>query len=185
MKGTFIQGDFLQTKACNLHKLIPGDVVVFRDMREKDKNSHIIHRIISVDGDSLVTKGDNVKYIDAFPVTIGNLIGRVDKLERKGNLHKVRGGLKGLYLARTKYFFRWFVFRLYKKMTSFSIISFFVKLLLKNTSKKIIKVKINTDEKEVTKWILNRNVIARKGPGENNFYVKKPFDLIIKDSTQK
>jgi len=183
MKGVFILGDFLHIDIFKIDDLNPGDVIAFKDIRENSKNDRIVHRIVKISNNALITMGDNNRNLDFHQVTPENLIGKVISYERDGKKYKVRGGLPGFYQAKIKYFIRRSIFWFYKKLTNISFIRSFLRLLLNNffvSIKKIKKIKVNSIEGSIIKWSLNGKTIAKKGPDVNDFYIQKPFDLIIK-----
>jgi len=177
MKGIFLQGDFLYIHDIDLKNFSKGDVVAFRN---SIKDNLVVHRVVKISKNNLTTKGDNNPFVDPLPVERSNLVGKVDKFERRGKEYKVKGGLSGLYIAEVKFSFRRFIFWLYKKITSLSPIRFLGRLLLNSNLEKIMKIKINSADGIVIKWVLKGKMIAQKGPEKNYFYIKKPFDLIIK-----
>ena len=180
MNGMFLLGDILEIEPCSLESLHPGDIVVFKKLHEESKNDLITHRVVNVNGNFLRTRGDNAKYIDVFPVTQKNLIGKVKKFERKGKYSKVKGGIAELYLARSKYFCRRFLVFLYMKLSQLPIICKTLKTFLRIRFRNIKKISINSPQGKIIKWVYKQKVIAIKGPGAGDFYCQKPFDLIIK-----
>ena len=62
-----------------------GDIIVFRSaMQVKDKKSirRIIHRVVKIDKDNIITKGDN-RIICDFPITHKEILGKVIKVGNK------------------------------------------------------------------------------------------------------
>lgn len=58
----------------NLDELQVGDVIVFN---VSDSNVSILHRIIEIDGEQIITKGDNNLPRDDYNLTIENVLGKV------------------------------------------------------------------------------------------------------------
>lgn len=54
-----------------------GDIIVFRNLDATSDVDLISHRVTATDHQSLVTKGDNNRHTDAYPVTDDNLVGIV------------------------------------------------------------------------------------------------------------
>ena len=69
MEPTFSEGDLIIVKEC--HELQENDIVVFQD-----GGSLVVHRIISVDTDTAITKGDANDASDA-PINISAIKGTV------------------------------------------------------------------------------------------------------------
>ena len=181
MKGVFQSGDLLLIDELKFEDLKKGDVVVFNDPREISKDSLIIHRIINIQNGEITTRGDSNKGPDVLPVNNSNFVGKVSKYERKGKSHKVRGGLTGLYLTRSKYFFRRILILIYMNLIRFKTIKSLGRLMLSIFNSYIIRINFSSPGGIITKWVLNRKVIARKGPEKGDFYCQKPFDLIIEN----
>ncbi len=180
MKGVFETGDCLFVKKTKFKNLKKGDIVVFINKAENSKKIQIVHRVIKITGNKLTTRGDSNRREDTHPVTSENLIGEVISFERDGKKYKVRGGFLGLYQAKIKYFIRRSIFWLYKNITNISFFRSLGRILLVKLARSIKKIKLNSMDGSIIKWVLNGKVIAKKGPDSNDFYVKKPFDLIIK-----
>lgn len=180
MKGVFSYGSMLQIKPVNIKELQIGDIIVFKDIEKKFGFKYITHRIIIKNDNSLITKGDNNKYQDCLPVNQNELIGKVVSFEKDGRTHKVIGGLCGLYLAKIRSLARRLVFYVYKKASNIFFVRLILKFILNSKSVDIKKVQFKTGKDKIFKWILNGRVIARKESEKNYFFVKKPYDLIIK-----
>ena len=70
MSPTIVKGDAIIIKECEQYYL--GDIVTYQD-----KTNYVTHRIVEVDGDSFVTKGDSNNVNDANPVQLGTIYGKV------------------------------------------------------------------------------------------------------------
>lgn len=80
MLPKYKEGDTVFVKKID-RKLEVGDVIWFCE-----NNKYIIHRVISIEGDYIITKGDNNKYAD-LPVNYNNILGIViDEGKVKKNL---------------------------------------------------------------------------------------------------
>ncbi|MEN8155163.1 MAG: signal peptidase I [Acidobacteriota bacterium] len=180
MKGVFSYGDLLIIEGCEIGRLHPGDIIAFKDTGEKNKSDPISHRVIKKSKNSLITRGDNNRYPDTHPVTEKDLLGKITSFERKGKSFKVPGGIRNLYLARVKFFFRRSAFWIYKKATRPAFIRSTGSVILRTVFKNIKKINLNSKNAPISKWVLNKRTIAQKGPEKDFFYIKKPFDLIIK-----
>ena len=101
MLGTFHPGDQLTITPVTLASLRPGDVVIFRSMVHSQNQHEVVHRVVSVTPQGLITQGDNNHRIDRLPLTQEQLLGRVTQSIRDGRVYPVRGGLWGLVHIRS------------------------------------------------------------------------------------
>lgn len=162
MKGTFRIADFVTLESFNIKNLRKGDIIAYRSEHKKD--DLIVHRIICIDKGKLFTRGDNNRRPDILSVSKSNLIGKVTFYERKGKLHCVIGGIPGLIMARIKYFFRrsaYLFFTKIKWIISAKIISESLNRFWKH---RIQKIKVNTKEGPVIKWIFRNRTLFQQLP---------------------
>ena len=68
MESTLKKGDYILVKKSNTYK--EGDIVTY-----KEKSSFITHRIVKINENSIVTKGDNNNIEDA-PIKKDDIIGK-------------------------------------------------------------------------------------------------------------
>jgi len=160
--------DFLIIEPCNLISLRIGDVIAFaRDSDEGKINDQIVHRIIRVVKDHLITKGDHNRRPDMLPVTKSNLIGKVVAFEREGKTHKVRSGSVGLIIVRTRCVFRRARYLLINKMRRFLPVRRIRNIVFFLWKPKIQKLKFSTAEGLVIKWVHRNRTIASWRPEKN------------------
>lgn len=69
MLPTYHTGDLVV--AYRASRLEPGQVIAFRE----PEGNVVIHRLVAVDGERLVTKGDNLGVTDRWPTTTGDVLG--------------------------------------------------------------------------------------------------------------
>ena len=69
-----------------------GDVVVFPS---PDGDCKVVHRVVSVNGKEIRTKGDNNGHADSWVLKRESIIGRVDWIERGKTKIRIYGGLAG------------------------------------------------------------------------------------------
>lgn len=103
-------------------KLKKGDVPFYR----RDNGQYILHRIIYVNGDTYVTRGDN-QWTNEYNVTDDQIIGVLKSIERSGKIYSVEDKKYKLYLLLLP-LIRW-VYRIYRALKR--RIKAFVKYLLK------------------------------------------------------
>jgi signal peptidase I len=180
MKGTFKPGDCLIVGSVEISEICLGDILVFKSQNQKGEEAELVHRLIDIKPDGLVTRGDNNYCNDAGLVTAENIIGRVIHFERSGEKRKVRNGYIGLWRgqllhARVKVY-KWLKllgktpYRWLKKS----------KLATLFWSPIIIKLELNTEKGPLVKFLNGSKTIALWWPQDKRFECKKPYDLILK-----
>jgi len=85
MKPLFKTGDLVLLKDCDKPKV--GDVIVFLKQDSKEK---IIHRVIKISKDSIITKGDNNSLKDKETINIKDVIGKVLCIKRDNKLIRIK-----------------------------------------------------------------------------------------------
>lgn len=73
MRPTYGTGDLILTRPQDHYEV--GDIVSYHNPRLK---IDVMHRIIGVDGDRFVLRGDNNDYTDSDPVALSQIHGRAD-----------------------------------------------------------------------------------------------------------
>jgi len=173
MKGTFRPGDFVETVNCRPRNLRRGDVIVFRGSDTGHGKNLIVHRIVGIAEDGFITQGDNNRRPDAQPVPPNSIMGKVFSRERSGIHGKVIGGWPGLIKAKTKFFVRMAIHRIYSKTRQLwpkRLIGRVMSALSKSPVKAIC---LSTKEGPVVKWVWRNQTVAyrhgEKGPMMTTF----------------
>lgn len=94
MSPTFFTNDVLTYTPVPYEMLRPGDIVLFSSL-DCTGEKVIIHRVITIRKDGIVTQGDNNFSPDREPLTPDNLIGVVISAKRAGNAIPVQSGTLG------------------------------------------------------------------------------------------
>jgi hypothetical protein len=92
MNPTLKTGDLLHLAPYGKQAIRRGDVIVFRHTARANA---VTHRVVTIFGDVLETRGDNNDGIDPWMVSRDSVLGRVTSITRSGRLRTVRGGLLG------------------------------------------------------------------------------------------
>ncbi len=85
MHPTIRDGDSVTAVAATAQELRRGDVAVTLSAR-----GVTVHRVVHVDGERVITRGDNAAENDA-PFPASEVIGRVIEIERQGKRQRVGG----------------------------------------------------------------------------------------------
>ena len=72
MEPSYKVGSIIYYKKVAKEEIKPGDAITFR----LSSGSYVSHRVVSVNGDSFVTKGDANNTPDAQPVSYSNVVGK-------------------------------------------------------------------------------------------------------------
>ncbi|RPI94989.1 MAG: signal peptidase I [Chloroflexi bacterium] len=107
MEPGFHRGDLVIVQAASTYNV--GDIVIYRDAK---LNAYVIHRIIAIEQDRYIFKGDNNSWIDIYRPTRAELIGKLwihmpklgkamEWLRLPINLGLTTGLLGGILMAST------------------------------------------------------------------------------------
>jgi len=98
MKGTFKPGDKLTIEKIPINQVRKGDAIIFR-IAKKDEDDFVVHRVVDLTPNGLVTRGDNSRKQDTELVAEENIYGRVIAYDRKGNICRTWNGRLGMMRA--------------------------------------------------------------------------------------
>jgi hypothetical protein len=184
MTGTFRPGDCLTVAPVGLAAVRRGDVVVFRGHACEAEADAIVHRVMGVLRDGLVTQGDNNACPDNTPVTAERLVGRATHLTRGGKTQRVAGGWSGWLHARTIRGRRrlWRIVRRLGRRP-------YAWLRASRLAPRFWRPTIQTIRRESTsglliKYVSRGRTVACWWPQTNRFECSKPYDLILGPKTQ-
>jgi hypothetical protein len=173
MQPTFRTGQVLYVRP-DVQAVKPGDVVVY-----KQEGRYIVHRVLSVGMDGYVTRGDNNPQADANPVAPGQVIGRVDMDEHRGEIRSVWGGRSGLWLTRLGRAARWLKpgLRLvfgwpYRRLKA-------SRFMVRIWKPAISQIHLKSDSGMLVKYIYRKKTVAVWEASLGRFECRKPFDLVI------
>lgn len=182
MRPTLKTGDVLRVVSFKDRKIRIGDVVAFHRPYGRTR---IVHRIVSVDKERVRTKGDNKLVIDDWILLPNEVIGRVVCAQRGKKKVTIFGGFYGRIYALSldmvkridlvfstilRPFYRWFAQTgIVRKLFSSWI----------HTRVSCFKY---GDGMEM-QLHLGRRVIGRRFPGQDQWYIQRPFKLFIDESS--
>jgi signal peptidase I len=175
MVPTFQNGDFLYLRS-TAQKVVIGDVIVIIAPNNKE---FIVHRIISASPEGLITRGDHNRLYDPSPVTLDQIVGKVELVENKRGIKPVANGLLGLWLARIWHtvfwlerLFRRMFWKPYQLVRKSGLVSFIWR-------PNIIKMQVQKADGSQVKYIYKQCTVAIWDPTLQRFDCRKPFDLVI------
>jgi hypothetical protein len=174
MRATFRSGDCIIFEEVSTDSLRTGDVVVFRSTA--GSGTDIVHRIVSLDDESIEVKGDNNPSDATETVPRGNILGKVSAVERNGRRLPVAGGRPGTLWARLilreglpRKAFR-VLYRLLRR-------SGLVRMFWRPEIESIGRI---TDDESVVRLISGGRTIGRWCPGKDILVLRKPWDLVVR-----
>jgi signal peptidase I len=179
MRGTFQLGDRLLIEPALFGDITPGDIVLYQRTDALGNTEELVHRVVALVGGKLITRGDQNKWPDIYPVQTGQIIGKVIATESGGYEQVVLGGIKGLQRAKrgwVKLRWNYFVYRLslypYRIIQKSRIISRYWRPALQ-------KLHLNTDRGPLVKYIYKQKTIAIWESYSKQLICRRPFDLVI------
>jgi len=185
MLGTFQPGDYLHPQPVALAALRPGDVVLYHNLNLLGEKEQVVHRVLYLTENGLITQGDNNPQEDSTLVNEEMLIGKVSCFERKGKRFRVYNGRLGLIQFRTSFLLKWinsWVFRLVRFLLGWFYrwlrISGWIKRYWKP---KIQKVLLFNGKEPLVKYAHQGKTVAIWHLNQKRWFCKKPFDLVIKE----
>ena len=185
MKASFRVGDRLHIKPALINKVKKGDVIIFKGTDHNGEEKELVHRVVSINKDGLVTRGDNNRQNDDILVTQKNFKGVVTHFERNGKKKPVKHGFQGMIKAKIRYLtlsikrLIRMIFRMpYRALKKSGLVP-------KIWKPDIKKIYIKTPDEEIIKYIHSSHTVAQVWPKKRKFLCKKPYDLIIKPEYKK
>jgi signal peptidase I len=175
MLPTFHPGQLLLVTPLS-HTPVKGDVILFSDP-QWDRN--VVHRVISVSGLSLRTRGDNNLRIDAAYIQMKQVLGKVEQVEVSGNLRPVIGGWRGLWRARVRWgtlyldnLVRRTFWRPYRLLRLSGQVGHIWRPM-------IVMLQLQNENGPLVKYIHKQRSVATWFPLRRVFECRKPYDLVI------
>jgi hypothetical protein len=189
MEGTLRFGDRLYIKPAPWRVLRPGDVVVYRELNSRGVDNALVHRVIGVQVDGLIVKGDKNPCPDTTLVTEDNLLGLVSYVERDGKQLPLGGNRLGPLRARIYLGWRrirrtmWRLLCLighgpYDRFRASGLIGHLWR-------PSIMKVRVMAEQGPVFKYVSRNRTVAYYWPQNGRFECRKPYDLVMWDRVKR
>lgn len=179
MGYTFQLGDCLMLEPASVDNIRLGDIVAYRLTGNKG-DSDVVHRVVKIVPNGLITRGDNNIQVDAGIVDQDRLLGKVTHLERNGRVLMVSCGPRGLVWSKFLHFL------LYVRCLMSSFIRWPYRLLSRSgivpqlLRPAIVRLSLSVDNKPLIKYVSKGKTLAQWWPQQNRFVCKKPYDLVIR-----
>jgi hypothetical protein len=180
MGGTFRPGDALVIAAVGVAAVRCGDVVVFAGGRGAVESRDVVHRVVRIMAEGLITRGDRNHFVDPDPVTAENLVGVVTHARRGRRLLAVAGGAWGLWRARTE---RWrgLARRVLGKLARRPYHALRVSGLVQRWWRPVVRVLVvQYEHGPVAKVLVGGRSVAAMNLTTGRFVCRKPYDLVLR-----
>lgn len=182
MKPILRDGDGLTVEPYGCGKRRVGDIVVFYDPEDDQK---IIHRIVSIRKEGIRTRGDHNARMDPWILEPGEIIGKVGFAWRGNRRIRVWNGLAGqihaLAFRAGREMDRLVSSLLHPSYQWLSRKGVIRRLMGGNSRIRILSLQ-RPDGIEFQLFCRNRP-IGRRRPGAPNWEIKRPYRLLIDEST--
>jgi len=182
MKPILRDGDGLTVKPYGCGKRRVGDIVVFKD---PESNQKIIHRIVSIRKKGIRTRGDHSAMVDPWILEPGEIIGKVVFAWRENRRIRVWNGLAGQIHSLACSFCRKMdnlasplLHPSYRWLSRKGLVR---RLMAGNSRIRILPLqRPNGVEYQL---LFKNRLIGRRPPGAPNWEIKRPYRLLIDEST--
>ena len=174
--------DTIHVLLCGGKQIRRGDVIVFPP---PGGNDMVVHRVISISGQGLMTRGDNNNNTDPWFVSSDHIAGRVVRAQRGNRLLTIYGGARGLLYASAVRFF----------CSIDSVISSFLNPAYHRLAKTALFRQWLPDGMCMRVFSFNRSdgvefqllmaghVIGRLIPGKGEWFIRRPFRLFVDEAS--
>jgi len=156
-----------------------GDIIVYP---HPDKAFDIVHRIIKIRDDGVITRGDNNNKIDPYVVKFEDIKGKIVAITRGKKTINIIGGRTGYIIHKVMLIRKYVVFFLKNPIGKISAAIADAKLF--NFLDRLFKVKIvyvngkNGIDREILK--LGNNAIGKRYGKNGEWIIRFPYKLFIK-----
>ena len=176
MTPTFRAGSILYVRP-QMRGLTAGDVIVFRDTSSQE---NIVHRVVAVHGDELITRGDHNALNDELPVQPEQIFGKVERVQIGLAEKPVQGGQRGWRQAQLQ--------RALQHLSGATKRVLGIPYRLLRRSGLVARfwhpvlTQVNFQENGICfiKYIHRRRTIAIWYPAQGRFECRKPYDLALR-----
>lgn len=180
MGGTFRPGDALVISAVGVAAVRCGDVVVFANRNGVAEARDVVHRVVRVVPEGLITRGDSNRFEDPEPVTGANLVGVVHEARRGGRRIAVACGRRGVWRARVqrlRWLARVMLGRLARRPYHALRMSGAVRRVWMPAFKVLV---VRYENGPMAKVVVGGHSVASINLSTGRFVCRKPYDLVLR-----
>lgn len=174
--------DTIHVSLCEGKQIRRGDVIVFSP---PGSNNMVVHRVVSISDQGLMTRGDNNNEIDPWSLSPDRIIGYVVQSQRKNRLLTIYGGTRGLLYASAVRFLRnidsiisSFLNPAYHRLSQTGL---FRQWLPDGMHMRILS--FNHSDGMEFQLLMAGHVIGRLLPGKNEWFIRRPFRLFVDEAS--
>jgi hypothetical protein len=180
MNPVFREGDVLEVVPYDGLEIREGDVVAFSHPKKPGK---VIHRVAAVKPWGLVTKGDNLAFVDDWILKPGDVLGQVVAIHRQGRILPVpRQAPASLYLLKARQWCGQAVSRLLQPLYRRLARSGLFQGRFSDWMKPQVLYFSRAEGPEWQLWLGNL-LIGRKLPHQEHWTIRRPFRLFVDETT--
>ncbi len=179
MNPLFKRGDTFLVVPCDPQEIHPGDVVLFLDSLKRQ----VVHRVVAVNAEGLITKGDNNPALDDGVLAPHKIVGRVMAIQRQGRTLPVSREVPAtLYLLKARHWFDRVIFPLLQPVYLRLAHSRLFQGRLAAWMKPRL---IHFPHSEGPEWQLwmGKILIGQKKPLDADWSIRRPFRLFVDEDT--
>lgn len=178
MYPTLIAGDGLKLEPYrNVSEVRVGDVISYP---YPGRPYDVVHRIIKLSADDVITRGDNNNKIDPYVIPYYEIIGKVIATKRKTRLIAIKGGGIGLCIHKVMLFRKYFMQYglaplrfLSNILASSNLLTIFHPLL----KTRVINIKRNGQKTKLL--VIGKNAIGKQVDNSENWQIRFPYKYFI------
>lgn len=159
-----------------------GDIIVYP---HPDRTFDVVHRIIQIRYDGVITRGDNNNKMDPYIIKFDDIKGKVIAITRGKKIMNIRGGSVGYVLHKVMLLRKYIVFFIKFPLRRLSAIitdSKFFNFLDPLFKIKIIYVNNNGIHREILRF--GDRAIGKRC-GQSEWFIKFPYKYFIKKERLK
>jgi|UniRef100_A0A7V6A1F6 hypothetical protein len=180
MNPLFREGDVVEVIPCQELEVRAGDVVAFSP---PEKPGKVIHRVLAVTPEGLITKGDNLPCVDDWLIKPGDILGKVVAIHRQGRRLPVpRRPPVALHLLKASRWCDRLLSRLFRPAYHRLAGSRLFRGRLGGWIKPELLYFSRNDGPEWQLWLGNL-LIGRKLPHQAHWTIRRPFRLLVDEAT--
>ena len=179
MYPTLRNGDGLVLeKFRSFDEIIVGDIITYPHP-DPAKSFDVVHRIIKIEEEGVITRGDNNNKVDPYLVRFEDIKGKVKAVKRNNKEIKLKNGSTGYILHKIMLFRKYSFNFLYPLRMLSAAIEESGLLRMLHPLIKLEKMNVTNKSKKEILLIYKGRVIGRKNVKNNKWKIKFPYKLII------
>ena len=180
MNPLFREGDVVEVAPYQGREILPGDVVAFSPPEQPGK---VIHRVVAVEPQGILTKGDNLPIADTWTLQPGDILGKIVAIHRHGRILSVpQQAPASLYLLKGCRWCDHTLSRLLQPLYHRLARSGLFRGRLGDWMKPELLYFSRADGLEWQLW-LGKLLIGRKLPHQAHWTIRRPFRLFVDETT--